>query len=1460
MRDYYGKCPVYSRPKVLGLTGSPVSDPSLVREELQELENNLFSRIFVPVKHKSELDSMVCTPTETIVFYPEADFTHFTDLLVLLQVDIPCKLESLLHVTENLGPWAACMLLKDELRHKSQQQQHENRGQSPLLHKARMPAEPQNAKQRQIQHDRQQQRLQEVLQEVLQDATLAQSQQNQSQPPHTPNLLPQTQLQQPNPQLSQPQYQQPSTTARPLPLQPQSQSNTLSLSPPLEQMGLDTQLPTEYTPYNTAVPSDEHLSPKVLQLIHLLQAQDFSDFCGIVFVEQRVVASMLARLLRTYPSLRGSLRVDMIVGLRGGGNGGSSLHMSREAQDRVLDDFKRGGINFLVATNVGEEGLDVQACNVVVRFDEMPNSIRSFVQARGRARKRGSRYVIMLPQSRNVASLEATFALLRQADLSVFSVCEHAGGNEEMLRSTRVDDRKSASSAPVAAKPADEDCYIVQATGARLTLSGAVSLLYRYCSILPRDSFTLAVPSFDIERKGDGSARWVAHLPGVALREVSVDASLYPNKAVAKRRLSFEAVKQLHQLGVLDDNLLPIRFTDASSQTAFLNSLEETASNVYNSGTADSIDGMTGDTGTVVGISDAAAVASSHQQPQPPGTAGVCTPSKGKTPLVTAGKQANSVKVPPADFASAFQASAWPLIGAVPGGCPSYRAYAHALRLDGEPFTFCILAPRPLPQFLAFHCVIKLRVFAGSVAAAGTVDLSQEQLEAAQHFQDHVWRVVLPGQCSLINTDWQRLSGKLYFVLPVAKQQNQPQHVAIDWQVISKVCLLETKQSLESECGSQAVELTFDKPSDVVLYTVYNTKNLYLPLGLSDSTLTSPFHEPGKYPTFGAYFAARYPEFASGLDPAQRMISVAHLRCALGKGHAQITERRLCRLAVQNVLLVPALCRIHPLSVSHFGDACRLPAVLTQVERTVATAEFSTSIPALADADMQLMQCALTASTCGDVIDYERLETLGDKVLKLICSLDLFVRYPRDHEGLLSMKRDTIVCNAFLAARASRRQLWRHIQTEPVSGNFWLPPGHFHHVTLHDREIPRKVLADCVESLTAVAFLKRRSIEDASQWLNSMGMPFWPWSSYEIPRLHWSNSSVINSLLPIESIINYKFINPSLLVEALTHPSMNDMVPGYPRLEFVGDAAIDFCVVDYTFHKYPQLPPSSLVDLHQAAVNNLAFAYISVKYGLHRFLRHLSPALHQEIMQYCESWSTKEPTLTFVELQTNEFGGVTASGGDAPKVLADILEALAGAVFVDSGFSYEAVWRSFWPLLREHLESNVTPETVKRDPARDLIELVQKALNSFYNPFVHDFDPSLPPGEQHSCSVVVQGETVCRASAANRHWARKAVAKVALDRLQSGAWVIDKKATEHLQQEQRQKKKKQSRKKKKRSKGAKKQVQHLAFEQHRLQCAETKRVCTQDEARDARPPSPKRQKTTAEPSQPEELPPMVSPQ
>lgn len=71
----------------------------------------------------------------------------------------------------------------------------------------------------------------------------------------------------------------------------------------------------------------------------------------------------------------------------------------------------------MVATSVAEEGLDIRQCNVVIRFD-LAKTVLAYIQSRGRARKPGSDYILMVERYMTVLTVVSFFSVVIQVYFS----------------------------------------------------------------------------------------------------------------------------------------------------------------------------------------------------------------------------------------------------------------------------------------------------------------------------------------------------------------------------------------------------------------------------------------------------------------------------------------------------------------------------------------------------------------------------------------------------------------------------------------------------------------------------------------------------------------------------------------------------------------------------------------------------------------------------------------------------------------------------------------------------------------------------------------------------------------------------------------------------------------------------------------------------------------------------------
>ena len=144
----------------------------------------------------------------------------------------------------------------------------------------------------------------------------------------------------------------------------------------------------------------------------MLQNYCFPEFseentlCGIVFVERRYTALVLSELINIAAKLNRKLtfiKSNFVIGHGTGGKVNYSSHteMNFKKQEEVLRQFRRHEFNLLIATSVVEEGLDIPKCNVVCRFD-FPKTYCSYVQSKGRARAKDSRYYMLVDKETKV--------------------------------------------------------------------------------------------------------------------------------------------------------------------------------------------------------------------------------------------------------------------------------------------------------------------------------------------------------------------------------------------------------------------------------------------------------------------------------------------------------------------------------------------------------------------------------------------------------------------------------------------------------------------------------------------------------------------------------------------------------------------------------------------------------------------------------------------------------------------------------------------------------------------------------------------------------------------------------------------------------------------------------------------------------------------------------------------------
>ena len=145
--------------------------------------------------------------------------------------------------------------------------------------------------------------------------------------------------------------------------------------------------------------------------------------------------------------------------------------------------------------------------------------------------------------------------------------------------------------------------------------------------------------------------------------------------------------------------------------------------------------------------------------------------------------------------------------------------------------------------------------------------------------------------------------------------------------------------------------------------------------------------------------------------------------------------------------------------------------------------------------------------------------------------------------------------------------------------------------------------------------------------------------------------------------LGHRFRDPALLRQALAHRSWcgeREGVPSNERLEFLGDAVLGLVVAEHSYHRFPEFPEGRLAKIRSAVVNARVLAEVADDLGVGQVL-----LLGK--------------------------GEESSGGRTKASILADALEAVIGAVYLDAG------WSAARPLVLRLLGSRIDRAAVEPD-------------------------------------------------------------------------------------------------------------------------------------------------------------------
>ncbi|KAJ3069478.1 hypothetical protein HDU98_007453 [Podochytrium sp. JEL0797] len=494
----------------------------------------------------------------------------------------------------------------------------------------------------------------------------------------------------------------------------------------------------------------------------------------------------------------------------------------------------------------------------------------------------------------------------------------------------------------------------------------------------------------------------------------------------------------------------------------------------------------------------------------------------------------------------------------------------------------------------------------------------------------------------------------------------------------------------------------------LLVQTTHNQR-VYIPDGTTDLSAATHF-ETSKFEDvkcYGDFFEKLGYNLVHTGTQLMEVSSVPSLRSFARPYHVlePLIETRVKHLHVDT-------CNVVPLPVELLRLAHILPSILYRVESFCLMDETRTEL-GIPELTLPTLQQAFTSLSANESFSYERLEILGDSFLKFACSADLMRRFPGMDEGGLSNERNGIVSNSNLFQVARRFDLGGLMVVSPFRAREWAPPREFWRggrrgVVKVETRYSQKRLADFVEALVGAAFVDS-GVNGAFRLLVKLGLvdegcvgvlgggeaklelgievgvKFAPVIANEAGGF---------DLGKLQRRLGYTFRDSKWAIQAMTHSSYVSQTKSYETLEFLGDAVLDWIVMQYLFTTYSDLEPDKLSELRQAAVNNESFCRLAVSIGLHELVLHTLPSIPMHIASYLHHL-TQPGVMESDPLEAEQEGA---------KMLGDLFEAVVGAVYIDAGYSVHAVWQVLKPIMSGFLAQFVNPDVVFKSPIRRVHE------------------------------------------------------------------------------------------------------------------------------------------------------------
>jgi endoribonuclease Dicer len=586
------------------------------------------------------------------------------------------------------------------------------------------------------------------------------------------------------------------------------------------------------------------------------------------------------------------------------------------------------------------------------RFD-ISKVLIAYIQSRGRARKKNSKYMIMI-NSENKKEVKL--------------IDEFRRGEAKMKEFCRLlpEDRNLATKFPV---NSSEDikqsiidkylsgAYTIPSTGALITLSNAIALIYHYCDCLPSDNFCNFKPIYEIksitpeellqdynelietDSYPAGNEYFYCKLTLPINACLKIVESIGRSKSDVKARVSLKACIALYRSGDIDENLIP---KSKKQKKALMDNIEfdEEGKQVGSRGREQLYD--------------------------------------KKMPSFWINEQKNMV-----DASFKFERGPY-WISVFDIDMPPLESG----NLRFRPMILITKKPLPdIPEIILFNDNSPFKVHVRSS--------SRPFLFEKDHHPQVLADYALAMMRIITNKEFQcqHMSDMAYFLAPLMRDTDTttPSPLLqnkIDWsEVLNTICnntktYMTTEDVDDLEPNSQDTIVIDSSDQNKRRYIIQRIQYNMSPLSrvIMPSDASKPIREQD-YETFAAYYQDR-PYFKKEItdmnQPLLRVIQQRKNSSFLSAAPTTSKKEKEPESAVY--WLIPELCQMYPVTASVYETLQVIPAIMTRIDAVLLLMDAKTTLN-LKNIDMDFMLEAYTTSSAYMNKDYQRLEFFGGKCM-----------------------------------------------------------------------------------------------------------------------------------------------------------------------------------------------------------------------------------------------------------------------------------------------------------------------------------------------------------------------------------------------------------------------------------------------------------------------------------------------